>query len=214
MVGKHALLVCLELHSVHISRDRTDPSYNVLRAIFGDGCAAVVVSGETAETASGKWALQGRLSHLAEDSTNVVGVKVDPVGFDWILSPTLPKLVRSGICQFIDEVMITQDLKDHSDIDLWAVHPGGPAILEAVQTGLGLEEDKLKESWEVLKECGNMSSVTIWNVLQKVMEKDRPNAQNLLALAFGPGVTIESVMLHKHLSPIDNTDILNASTYF
>ena len=102
-----------------------------------------------------------------------------------------------GIRKFVDDLLVQQNIDQQNEIQLWGVHPGGPAILTAVQSSLGLEYENLKESWEVLKNYGNMASVTIWFVLQELMKNENKESQNLLAIAFGPGVTIEGALLKK-----------------
>ena len=104
-----------------------------------------------------------------------------------------------GIRKFVDDLLVQQNIDQQNEIQLWGVHPGGPAILTAVQSELGLDYENLKESWEVLKSYGNMASVTIWFVLQELMKYENKETQNLLAIAFGPGVTIEGALLKKCL---------------
>jgi alpha-pyrone synthase len=194
------LLVCLELHSIHMDRakaQKTNPSANLLRAIFGDGCVAVVLSGEAESNISGKWALHGRSSYLTENTTNIVKIVPDEIGFDWNITPELPKLVKGGVNQFIEDLLENQSIVKGDKVD-WGIHPGGPAILKACESSLGLEKNELKESWDVLKNFGNMSSATIWFVLQQIMRKEGKNAQNLIALAFGPGVTMEGALFKKY----------------
>jgi len=196
--GKSTLLVCLEVHSVSIKSHRTDSKYNFLRSLFADGCVAVVLSGESITgDLSGKWALHGHSSHLIENSKKTVQVIVDEEGFDWQVGTELPNLVKMGIRKFVDDLLVQQRIDQQNEIQLWGVHPGGPAILTAVQSALGLEYENLKESWEVLKNYGNMASVTIWFVLQELMKNENKETQNLLAVAFGPGVTIEGALFKK-----------------
>ena len=83
-----------------------------------------------------------------------------------------------------------------SEIAFWAIHPGGKAILEAVSKQMQLAENQIQPSYQVLKEFGNMSSATIFYVLQKMMNNYSYNENNkIIATAFGPGLTVESVLL-------------------
>lgn len=87
-----------------------------------------------------------------------------------------------------------------ADIDLFAVHPGGKTILEAAEKGLGICQCKNSHAHEVLANYGNMSSATILFVLEKILaEKTGQLAQNILSFAFGPGLTVESMLLKKQL---------------
>jgi predicted naringenin-chalcone synthase len=80
-------------------------------------------------------------------------------------------------------------------VDLWAVHPGGRSILDAVEKGLELPPHALAASREVLSAFGNMSSATVMFVLQRVMQKARPG-QRGCAMSFGPGLTAETMRFH------------------
>ena len=108
------------------------------------------------------------------------------------IHPILPKLVEKGVhlfvCKFLQEHGLTT-----SDIDGWAVHPGGAKILTSVQTGLNLNMNKLASSWNILRDYGNMSSPTVCFVLKQILKKKE--GKNILALTFGPGITMEEVLL-------------------
>jgi predicted naringenin-chalcone synthase len=80
-------------------------------------------------------------------------------------------------------------------IDLWAVHPGGRSILDAVQNGLELPVDALEASRQVLSSFGNMSSATVMFVLERMMQQARPG-QRGCAMSFGPGLTAETMRFH------------------
>jgi predicted naringenin-chalcone synthase len=85
--------------------------------------------------------------------------------------------------------------KDAHSIDLWAVHPGGRTILDAVEKGLGLDMEALKDSRCVLARYGNMSSATVMFVLDRLMRRARAG-QSGCAMSFGPGVTAETMLFH------------------
>ncbi len=85
--------------------------------------------------------------------------------------------------------------EDPLAMDLWAVHPGGRTILDAVEKGLGLSADALSFSREVLAQYGNMSSATVMFVLKQVMQHAQAG-QRGCAMSFGPGVTAETMLFH------------------
>lgn len=87
--------------------------------------------------------------------------------------------------------------RDPLEIDLWAVHPGGRTILDSVEQGLGLREDALRFSRDVLARFGNMSSATVMFVLEQVLANAR-SGQTGCAMSFGPGVTAETMLFHAH----------------
>jgi predicted naringenin-chalcone synthase len=80
-------------------------------------------------------------------------------------------------------------------IELWAVHPGGRSILDAVEKGLGLRADALGYSRDILARYGNMSSATVMFVLQQIMQQAQPG-QPGCAMSFGPGLTAETMLFH------------------
>ena len=168
----------------------------VEQALFGDGCAAVVASAENIDDCHGKWAVQSNSTQLVENSSNIVKLYVNHNGLNSEFSKA-PKIIKSEVCMFVDRFLKKQNFLHQSEIDLWGVHPGSPTILRAAQSGLALSPEKLEASWETLKNYGNMGSATVWFVIDKLMQKGDQNAQNLLALAFGPGVTIEGVLFRK-----------------
>jgi predicted naringenin-chalcone synthase len=85
--------------------------------------------------------------------------------------------------------------RDLAAIDLWAVHPGGRSILDAVEKGLGLRDDALVHSRDILARYGNMSSATVMFVLQRIMEQAQAR-QHGCAMSFGPGLTAETMLFH------------------
>src|SRR5690606_703019 len=101
--------------------------------------------------------------------------------------PTVPKVLGDNLpslLRWLDE-----------PINLWAVHPGGRAILDAVESGLKLQPEDLRASREVLRKFGNMSSATVMFVLKTMLEGG--DAGNGIAMAFGPGLTLESMTFRK-----------------
>ena len=194
--GKKALLVCLELNNIHVKSGKYDWGYMVKRALFGDGCAAIVASGEDVTNTSGKWAIESNLSHM-KPPPHIVTLWTNHKGFDGHISPDVPKYLKSALRPFVDRLLKEQNLTDPSEVDLWGIHPGGPSILRACQSALELNSEKLEESWDSLKNYGNMSAASIWFIIEKLLKKKDDNARTLLALGFGPGVNMEGVMLKK-----------------
>ena len=131
-------------------------------------------------------------SYLVDGSKNMVEVFWNNDGSPGSsIRPALPNLVQNGVHQFVSNFLQQQNL-NIADIDGWAVHPGGAKILTSVQAGLNLNMEELSSSWNILKNYGNMSSPTVCFVLKQILKKDR---KNILALAFGPGVTMEQVLM-------------------
>ena len=82
-----------------------------------------------------------------------------------------------------------------AEIDLWAVHPGGRTILDAVEQGLGLPAQALAYSRDILARFGNMSSATVMFVLEQILAQAQ-KGQKGCAMSFGPGVTAETMLFH------------------
>ena len=187
--GSAALVVCVELCSLHV-RAEEDSGSLVAHSLFADGASAVVV-GEASPTVS--------LATLGEGATRLVPEgryalrwTFSDHGFQAHLGPDLPVLVEKATPSFIKELVGERV----ADVRGWCVHPGGPAILDAVERALGLDSRSLDVSREVLGTLGNMSSATIWYVLERVLEDLDPGDMGLL-LGFGTGLTLEGLVFER-----------------
>src|SRR2546421_3500596 len=103
-----------------------------------------------------------------------------------VLAGAVPGAIRSALTQARDEI-----LGGANDIELWAVHPGGRTVLDAVEQAFGLPPDRLAASRSVLNDYGNMSSGTVMFVLDRIMRKAQASARGC-AISFGPGMVAES----------------------
>ena len=186
------LLVALELCSLHL---QTEPTRDNILAnmIFADGCAAALFADPSQHT---PWLqLLSTHSHLFRDSAEYMGWKIGNSGFEMMLSSDLPRIITDKAIPALREILCRQGV-DPGAIRHWALHPGGRAILDALQEGLGLDEEKMCASRTVLKNYGNMSSASILFVLKELLasgsiRKDEP----VCAVAFGPGLTMETALL-------------------
>ena len=189
------LLVCVELCSLHFQVADTLEKV-IVNAIFSDGAAAVVLS--ATEEAAGQFIYTDSASLVTEDSLDAMTWDIGDTGFLMQLSPQVPQLIKQNLLTYLDEFLGHHDLMQNS-LDFWAVHPGGRQILDQVKTGLALPEDALKESYQVLRRYGNMSSPTILFILKQLMDKPLPNASTStgIALGFGPGLSIEGALFQR-----------------
>jgi predicted naringenin-chalcone synthase len=122
-------------------------------------------------------------------------------GFDIALSSYVPKLIGSNIRELVGPALAAGGLS-LSDVDTWAVHPGGKAIIDQVQRTLGLSVDQVSASREVLRRCGNMSSATILFVLEEILGRSSGKGrERVCAVAFGPGLTVEMAILDAISAP-------------
>jgi predicted naringenin-chalcone synthase len=132
--------------------------------------------------------IDSMLSQFIEDSEKDMAWQIGEYGFDMKLSLYVPALIEKNIKGFT-EALFKKAGKSRDDIHIWAIHPGGRAILEKAAEALGLEKEALQVSYDVLREYGNMSSATIMFVLERILADEREGG--IFAAAFGPGLTVE-----------------------
>jgi predicted naringenin-chalcone synthase len=191
------LMVNVELCSVHFQQ-RDDLDTMVANAIFADGAsAALIVSDPTA--ANGPIiAFDSFNSQILPDSKEDMAWRVGNTGFTMKLSAYVPRIINENLDDILEGIL-KKSGRSRGDIDIWAVHPGGKAILEKIEEALQLDLEELRVSYEVLRNYGNMSSVTIMFVLQRILADSREG--NVLAIAFGPGLTVETGFMRKTARP-------------
>lgn len=189
-------LVCaVELCSLHFAYG-WDLDMLVANSLFADGAAAVV--GRVGAPASGPseagqpWRVIGTGTLLMADSAEAMTWRIGDHGFRMTLSARVPELIEERLAGWLDGWLAEQGLS-REEVGSWAIHPGGPRILTAVETALGLTTEDTATSREVLATCGNMSSPTILFILDRMRTEgaERP----CVALAFGPGLAVEAVLL-------------------
>lgn len=184
------LLCAVELCSLHFHYG-WDPKKNVAGALFADGAAAVV--GLRADPMSTEtWAVLDSRSCLFPDAEDAMTWHIGDHGFEMSLSARVPGLIASSLRSWLAGWLAEHGLTI-ADVGSWAVHPGGPKILSAVEECLGLRHDALAASRAVLAECGNMSSPTVLFILERLQREQarRP----CVALGFGPGLVAEAALL-------------------
>jgi predicted naringenin-chalcone synthase len=180
------LIMNLELCTLHMQE--TPNLEQVLSfLLFADGCAACLVSGRPAGLA-----MDSFLALRLPETAPLITWKIREMGFDMQLSGKVPGEIRRSLGEVGSA--ITQG-RDVNAIELWAVHPGGRTVLDAVEKGLALAPDALAESRRVLANYGNMSSASVMFVLRELMHRARAG-QPGCAMSFGPGVTAETMLFH------------------
>lgn len=181
--GAKVLVVNLELCTLHLKPDgNLEEMLSFL--IFSDGCAASLVSSEPAGME-----LQTFSSTVIPETEEQITWRIGDKGFDMNLSGQVPSTIASGLPLRLNAML---DGATPGDISHWAIHPGGRTVLDAVRKGAQLEEHQLAPSREVLRRYGNMSSATIMFVLADFLHGS-PEAGVGCAMAFGPGLTVESM---------------------
>jgi predicted naringenin-chalcone synthase len=184
------LVVCLELCSLHMQMKSTQDSI-LGNALFADGAAGALVSARTPSRNQPALALHHFNSALAAEGLGDMAWEIGDTGFNLVLSSYVPDVIAINIDRVVENLLAKGNLTI-SSVPLWAVHPGGRAILDKIETALSLEPWQIQASRDVLRECGNMSSVTILFVLARILARNLQEPSAIAAMAFGPGLTIES----------------------
>lgn len=177
------LCVNIELCTLHL-KETTDLERLLSFCLWGDGCAAALVTAEPTGLR-----LDSFKALLAADSRELMTWNVRDDGFDMVLSGRVPKAIDTVLRRHTDEVLGGRRV---DEIDLWAVHPGGRSVLDAVTDALSLDAEALDPSRAVLRENGNMSSATVMFVLERML--GQPAGLSGSAMAFGPGLTAETLL--------------------
>lgn len=187
------LVVCTELCSLHFQKEPTQDNL-ISNALFADGAAAVLVEAKT--TASFRLRPVNFYCDLAIEGEDEMAWAIGDLGFEMKLSTYVPSIIKGGILKLTSK-LLDKISKNLSDIRFFAIHPGGRKILESIEQELGLTKDQNEPAYHVLKNFGNMSSPTILFVLREIVKKVKPldNGEDILCFAFGPGLTLESMIL-------------------
>jgi alkylresorcinol/alkylpyrone synthase len=187
----NVLIVSVELPTLSFQRDDISPANLISTAIFGDGAAAALVTGRPIRGAR----MLDTRSHLFPRSLDALGFDLKKDGFHVVLGRELPGLVRADIRRLVTELLARNGLT-RDDLSLFALHPGGKRILDAVEDQLGLRPEETGPSRDILRTFGNVSSATVFFVLNECLSRKRPAAgtHGLLG-AFGPGFSAELAVL-------------------
>jgi alkylresorcinol/alkylpyrone synthase len=188
-------VVCVELCSLTLQHDDPSVANLVASGLFGDGAGAVVALGsERSATAPGPRIVDSR-SHLYPHTERAMGWDVGTSGLKVVLGQEIPELVKTYLHDDVREFLADHDLKIE-DVARWISHPGGPKIIEAICCALGLDDDALSLTWRSLNTVGNVSSVSVVDVLRMTMLERKPAPGDYgLLLAMGPGFSSELVLL-------------------
>ena len=182
------LLCCVELCSLH-QQYTSDPQQLVANALFSDGAAALVLGEES--PASPGWKLRDQRSWLIPGTRQMMSWRIGNHGFEMSLSPEVPGVIQTTLRPWLAGWLSERGLTV-AEIAGWAIHPGGPRILTACADGLNIDRQHLQTSQAVLAEFGNMSSPTVLFILDRLRRAE--HTRPCVALAFGPGLTIEAAL--------------------
>ena len=206
--GKCVLMVCVEISSVHANFN-TSINDIVTHSIFSDGAAACILSSnpsisnfKSKSKSESHLSIVDSYSYLMDDTEDGINLEITDNGITCKLSKNLPKYINENIRYTVDTFLKKHNLT-RDDISFWAIHPGGRRIIEEVQHALGISKDDTKESWNILKNYGNMLSSSIIFVLESIMKREKETANTVggntkkyvFAVSFSPGVGTECLLL-------------------
>jgi alpha-pyrone synthase len=183
---RKALVVCLELSSLNSAFEENINDI-IIHSIFGDGCAAVVLGTCDRDNwcdvsrhadRDRRIIIRDNFSYLVENTEDGIILDVRDNGITCTLSPQLPSYIESGVAPIIDN-FLNQHHLTKEQIDLWAIHPGGTRIIEKVQLALGLSDERVTDSWAVLREYGNMLSCAVLFVMERMLIRLDTSAENI-----------------------------------
>jgi alpha-pyrone synthase len=176
------LVIALELCTLHLQEgDSLDELLPFL--IFGDGCAAALVSAEPSGLEINAFA-----ATVLPDTTDYITWHVGALGFDMHLSGRVPSAILRDLPAQLGFLLSGAE---RQNVALWAVHPGGRTVLDAVEQGLGLAPSTLTDAWRILRDFGNISSASVLFVLRDMI--DRGAVGQGCSMAFGPGIAVEAM---------------------
>ena len=192
--GLTALLLCLELPSLHVQPGTDDVQQMVAHALFSDAAVAVVVRPDAAGLEVVDVVAATDVEHHGDMTWDVTDS-----GFRMGLAPTVPDVLALHVRDVVDDLLARHGL-GVADVTGWAVHPGGPRIVDVVEERLGLDPAALDASRGVLRDYGNCSSATVLIVLDRILRTAPPApGQHVVLMAFGPGLTLYAALLRRRV---------------
>ncbi|HEY3876351.1 MAG TPA: 3-oxoacyl-[acyl-carrier-protein] synthase III C-terminal domain-containing protein, partial [Candidatus Kapabacteria bacterium] len=178
-------------------RDDRGKSNIIAAALFADGGAACLVCGNDVPKQAGSFSnpsIVRSLSTIYPDTLDVMGWRITSEGFKIVLSRDIPTIVTSLVRNNIEELVTEQGI-EIKDIKHYAAHPGGAKVMDAYQSALALDGE-LHHSLDVLREYGNMSSATVFFILERLLAETKYEREAYgLISALGPGFSSELVLI-------------------
>mgnify|MGYP001312024993 FL=1 len=186
------LIASVELCTLHL-KFQTDTDSIISTSVFADGGAAALITTDRSYTGLSGYEIGDLFTTVTTKGEKDMAWTIGDHGFDMILSTYIPDLLSSNIREVLAP-LFRRYAAQITDVDLWAIHPGGRAIIDKLVQELEISEHQVTPSREILSEYGNMSSATILFVLDRMRTLASNSEQKVLAMAFGPGLTVESGM--------------------
>ena len=189
-----AAVLLVELCTLHHHPATTDPEQIVQQCLFADGAARLDV---TSGPDGAQFALLDHTEALVPDTLDEMTWRPGSVAFTMTLSRRVPDHIRDNVGAVVDRFLGRNGLR-LADLDVLAVHPGGPRVIESTAEALGVDEERVRHSQAVLRDRGNMSSTTLPHIWDRIAhDDDVPSGALVLSLAFGPGLTVAGNLMRK-----------------
>jgi predicted naringenin-chalcone synthase len=197
----HVDLVHTELCSLHLDPSNHDPAQLIIQSLFADGFIKYRLAGAEAAGKGPRLEILATREEIIPDSAEAMRWATGPLTFTMTLSKEVPILLASALPRFVallcEEAGL--DWKTEKPSMVFAIHPGGPRIIELSQRVLGLEPFQVTWSRHVLREHGNMSSATLPHIWRQILRDGRiPNGTLIISLGAGPGLTLSGALFRKH----------------
>ncbi|OBA57581.1 stilbene synthase [Mycobacterium sp. 1100029.7] len=190
-----AVLLAVELCSLTIQRNDNSIANLVATSLFGDGAAAVIAKGANRiDEHSRRPRVLTTRSRLYPDTEEVMGWKIGADGFRIVLSAEVATITEKYLGEDVRQFLTDHGLTPQ-DISRWVCHPGGPRVIDAVLEVLELPGDALDRTRNSLRANGNLSSVSVLDVLRANLADPPPAGSLGLMIAMGPAFCSELVLL-------------------
>jgi alkylresorcinol/alkylpyrone synthase len=187
-----AALLAVELCSLTIQRANHSIANLVASSLFGDGAAAAIVMGANRTPAGPK--LLATRSHIYPDTESVLGWDIGSDGFRIVLSIEITTVVEKYLGDDVRKFLADHGVTT-ADISTWILHAAGPKVIDTVENVLDLPADALDRTRKSLHDNGNLSSVSVLDILRATLADPPPPGSIGLMIAMGPGFSSELVLL-------------------
>lgn len=190
------LINAVELCSLTFQKDDLTIANLVGTSLFGDGASSVIMVGENHPLAKrSKYKVLNYGTFFYKDSEDTMGWSIRESGFKLLLNKNVSSIVKENIPRNVNDLLKESEI-NMDDIKFSISHPGGPKVLIAMEEALNLRPEDFANSWESLKEHGNLSSVSVLNVLERSLNSSLGKEGDVgIMAAMGPGFNSEITLI-------------------
>jgi len=196
--GSKVLVVAVELCSLTFQKDDISKSNIIGTSLFADGAAAVLIGGDEINFSEiieqNIPSIIDTQSTLMNDSLDVMGWNIKDNGLYVVFSKDIPSIVKEWLKPEVEKLLVHNQITI-PQIKHFIAHPGGKKVLNAYEEALGLPKERTVNSLDVLREYGNMSSVTVLFVLERFLQQESNRGDYGVIAALGPGFSSELLLV-------------------